>query len=129
MKINSFEELDIWKLATETAVIVYKLTSRGLFLKDYGLTDQIRRAAISIASNITEGFERNNNNEFIYFLKISKGSCGELRTQLFICFKIGYITEDEYMQLSETLKKLSSMIGKFISYLHKKKQNKEFTTR
>lgn len=129
MKINSFEDLDVWKLATETAVIVYKLTSKGLFVKDYGLTDQIRRASISIASNITEGFERNNNNEFIYFLKISKGSCGELRTQLFICFQIGYITEREYSELNELLLKLSGMIGKFISYLKNKRSDNEFTTR
>ena len=80
MKVNKFEELEIWKLSTEIAVIIYKMTKKAPFIKDYGLTDQLRRASVSIASNITEGFERNNNNEFIYFLRIAKGSCGELRT-------------------------------------------------
>ena len=129
MKIKKFEDLEIWKQATEIAVIIYKISSNGRLVKDYGMTDQIRRAVISIASNIAEGFERNNNNEFIYFLKISKGSCGELRTQLYICFKIGYITVFEYENMEESRLKLSSKIGKFISYLIEKKNNNEFKTR
>lgn len=129
MKVNKFEELEIWKLSTEIAVIIYKMTKKAPFIKDYGLTDQLRRASVSVASNITEGFERNNNNEFIYFLRIAKGSCGELRTQLYISKEIGYITEQEFLAISDQLVKLSSMIGKFARYLQAKKSDGEFSTR
>lgn len=129
MKIRSFEELEIWKLSTEISIQVYGIISKGRFLKDFGITDQLRRASVSISSNIAEGFERNNNNEFIYFLKVSKGSCGELRTQLYICSRIAYITHEEYYKLNEDLIKLSSMIGRFISYLGKTKESGEFKSR
>ncbi len=129
MKVHKFEELEIWKLSTEIAVIIYKMTKKAPFIKDYGLTDQLRRASVSVASNITEGFERNNNNEFIYFLRIAKGSCGELRTQLYISKEIGYITEQEFLAISDQLVKLSSMIGKFARYLQAKKSDGEFSTR
>jgi len=129
MKVNKFEELEIWKLSTEIAVIIYKMTKKAPFIKDYGLTDQLRRASVSIASNITEGFERNNNNEFIYFLRIAKGSCGELRTQLYISKEIGYITEQEFLVTNDQLVKLSSMIGKFTRYLQTKKSDGEFSIR
>lgn len=129
MQVTTYEDLDIWKLSVEVSVRIYKLTGRGLFLKDFGITDQLRRAAVSMASNIAEGFERNNNNEFVYFLKVSKGSWGELRTQLFICCKIAYITQDEYNNLSYDLLKLSKMTGKFITYFKKNKVNGETKSR
>ena len=88
MKVNRFEDLEIWKLAAEIAVDIYKITSEKKFIRDYGLRDQLRRAAISISSNIAEGFEINNNNDLIRFLKVAKGSAGELRSQLLICSRL-----------------------------------------
>ncbi|MFA5985764.1 MAG: four helix bundle protein [Parcubacteria group bacterium] len=79
MKINKFEELNIWKESLTLTKEIYETTARGFFVKDRGLQDQIRRAIVSISSNIVEGFEKNNNNEFVRFLKISKGSLGEVR--------------------------------------------------
>jgi len=76
-KIEKFEDLEVWKMAFECANLVYDITSIGKFSQDYGLRDQIRRAAVSIFSNIAEGFERDGNKEFAYFLTIAKGSCGE----------------------------------------------------
>jgi four helix bundle protein len=122
MKITSFEELNIWKKSIEITKQIYKFTQTRPFIFDHALTDQIRRASISISSNIVEGFERNNNNEFIYFLRISKGSLGEVRNQVIIAREIGYISEKNFTVLNEKLKYLSNQIGTFISYLQTKRK-------
>lgn len=129
MKITKYEELEIWNLSIEIALKVYELTSKGEFMKDYGLRDQIRRASVSISSNIAEGFEMNNNNDFIRFLRIAKSSAGEVRSQLYISYELGYINSREYNELTDKLITLSSQNGKFISYLLSKKNNKEFLNR
>lgn len=126
MKIQKFEELNIWKLGLEITKIVYDLTAKGNFSRDFGLRDQIRRAVVSISSNIVEGFEKNNNNEFVRFLKISKGSAGETRNQLYIALAVGYIEQNEFDILNKKLEDLAAQIGGFIVYLQKKKINKEF---
>ena len=76
---RSFEQMDVWKEPRELVKLIYRLTDKREFRKDFGLADQIRRAAISVMSNIAEGFERGTNTEFIHFLFIAKGSCGEVR--------------------------------------------------
>ncbi len=129
MKITKYEELEIWNLSIEIALKVYELTSKGKFMKVYGLRDQIRRASVSISSNIAEGFEMNNNNDFIRFLRIAKSSAGEVRSQLYISYELGYINSREYNELTDKLITLSSQNGKFISYLLSKKNNKEFLNR
>jgi four helix bundle protein len=86
------------------------------------LRDQIRRAIISVSSNIVEGFEKNNNNEFIRFLKIAKGSIGEVRNQLYIALAIGYIMQKEFNELKNKLIDLANQVRKFISYLEKNKK-------
>ncbi len=91
MKIQKFEELNIWKLSLTITKNIYNLTVKGDFSKDYGLRDQIRRATVSISSNVVEGFEKNDSNEFVRFLKIAKGSLGEVRNQLCIALAINYI--------------------------------------
>ena len=129
MKISAFTDLEIWKLSVEVTVAIYKITRNNEFKKDFGLVDQIRRAIISVSSNIAEGFERNNNNEFIQYLRIAKGSAGEVRSQLLVSLKLGYITQQEYVELEKNLITLSSKIGNFLTYLNEKKKIKEFTTR
>lgn len=126
MKINKFEELNIWKLALKTTKEIYDLTSKKEFAKDFDLKDQMRRAIISVSSNIVEGFEKNNNNEFIRFLKIAKGSVGEVRNQLYIALAVNYLTNQEFESLNRALEDLASQIGGFIVYLEKKRKNKEF---
>jgi four helix bundle protein len=101
---------------------IYKITNTELFSKDFGLKDQIRRASVSVPSNISEGFERDSKNQFVYFLVIAKGSCGELRTQLKIARNLNYIVEEEYMAINEKCISVSKQLAGFITYLknHKK---------
>ncbi len=93
---NSFEDLPVWQNARELAVSVYKTTSKGKLREDYGLKNQIQRAVVSVSSNIAEGFERGSKQEFIQFLYIAKGSCGELRSQLYIAADLGYIEKNDF---------------------------------
>lgn len=122
MKILRFEELEIWKIAIGVVKEIYDITSVGKFSKDFGLRDQIRRAAVSISSNIVEGFEKRSNNEFKRFLLISKGSAAEVRNQLFIALAIGYITQKEFDKTDKILIDLGGKIGSFVNYLEKTKK-------
>lgn len=88
MRIKKFEDLNIWKLSLKITKLIYDLTSKDKLNKDFGLRDQLRRPIISVSSNIVEGFEKNNNNEFIRYLKIAKGSVGEVRNQLYMAREI-----------------------------------------
>lgn len=126
MKIQKFEDLNIWKDSLKITKDIYDLTSKKEFSRDFGLRDQIRRAIVSVSSNIVEGFEKNNNNEFVRFLRIAKGSAGETRNQLHIAFAVNYITNIEFEKTNKDLEILSAQIGRFISYLVEKKKNKEF---
>jgi four helix bundle protein len=117
MKITNFQDLEIWQLGKELSVFIYTLTNKGNFCKDYGLRDQIRRSCVSIPSNIAEGFERDNNNELINYLRIAKGSCSEAITQIIISSEILYISKEEKNILLSKLNLLSSKIACFIIYL------------
>jgi len=129
MKIQKFEDLEIWKLSLKITKEIYDLTSKKEFSKDFKLRDQIRGAIISVSSNIVEGFEKNNNNEFIRFLKMAKGSVGEVRNQLYIALTVSYVTDQEFQKINKELEDLANQIGGFIVYLEKKRKNKEFITR
>ena len=89
----------------------------------------MRRSIVSVSSNIVEGFERSNNNEFVRFLKIAKGSSGEARNQLYIAKELKYIDEEEFLKLKTLLLELSKQIGSFINYLTKMKNIKQFTNK
>lgn len=127
MKLYRFEDLSIWKLSLVITKEIYDLTAKEKFRRDYVLIDQIKRAIISVSSNIVEGFEKNNNNEFIRFLKISKGSLGEARNQVNIALIVGYISNDEFNKVNDKLLELARQIGGFIVYLQEKRRNHEFT--
>jgi len=129
MKIKKFEDLEIWKLSLKITKEIYDLTSKKEFSKDFKLRDQIRGAIISVSSNIVEGFEKNNNNEFIRFLKMAKGSVGEVRNQLYIALTVNYATDQEFQKINKELEDLANQIGGFIGYLEKKRKNREFITR
>jgi len=101
--IEKFEDLEVWKAAVDCGNLIYAMTSTGSFSKDYVLRDQIRRAGVSIFSNIAEGFERDGNKEFCQFLTIAKGSCGEARAQAHFARNLGYITEAEFDRLASKL--------------------------
>ncbi len=114
---NSFEDIPVWKGAKELAILVYEITSEDKFSKNHGLRDQMQRATVSVSSNIAEGFERGTKQEFIQFLYIARGSCGELRSQLSIAKEIGYLEDKEFEKLYNVSKKVSKQINGFIEYL------------
>lgn len=121
MSLKDFEELEIWKLARDLTNHVYAVSSKGNFSKDYVLRDQIRRSSVSIMSNIAEGFERGGNPEFIQFLSIAKGSCGEARCQVYIAMDQHYVEQQDGDLLIGSFRKLSVMINKLITYLKSSK--------
>ena len=94
--IERFEDLEAWKIAREVTKEIYRVSKNDLFIRDFGLRDQICRASVSIMSNIAEGFERDGNKEFVNFLSIAKGSSGEVRSQLYVALDQNYISENEF---------------------------------
>jgi len=118
-KIEGFEDFNIYKQARILTKYIYEITRKGEFSRDFGLVTQIRRAAVSIMSNISEGFERGTNKEFIQFLYYSKGSCGEVRTQLTVALDQKYIDRQIHDELNTQCRRISGMISNLISYLHK----------
>ena len=117
MKAESFEDLVVWIKARELVNSIYSVTKKDRFKRDWTLVDQIRRAAISVMSNISEGFERGSNAEFIQFLYIAKASCGEVRCQIIIALDQGYINKEEFNDISNLAKIEAGIIGNFIKYL------------
>jgi len=112
-----FESLPIWQEARALAKDIYIITSGDAFSRDYRFCGQIRAAAGSIMDNIAEGFERENNKEFIQFLYIAKGSCGEVRSQLHRAKDVEFISNDDYILHIEKTTNLSAAIANFIYYL------------
>ena len=117
-KIKKFEDIESWKLARKLTCEIYKATSTGIFVRDFGLKDQIRRASVSILSNIAEGFERGNDKEFAHFLAIAKGSSGEVRAQLYVALDQGYLPPDTFNRLSESVIEIGELLSGFIRYLN-----------
>jgi len=117
MKIERFEDLEVWGLSRNLVNCIYKTTNKERFSRDFGLVSQMQRCSVSIMSNIAEGFERKGKKEFVHFLYTAKGSCGELRSQLYIALDLNYIdrTEfDEYYNLAETISKSISGLIKYL---------------
>lgn len=112
--VKDFEELAIFQKARELSKKIYPVTNKDGFKSDYRFVQQIRAAAGSIMDNIAEGFERGGNKEFLNFLYIAKGSCGEVRSQLIRANDVGYLTEEEYIELYTKCRKLSAGIMNFI---------------
>ena len=94
MRISKFEDIESWKKARALTNEIYQATASGQFVRDFGLKDQIRRASVSVLSNIAEGFERGGDKEFLQFLAVAKGSCGEVRAQLYVALDQGYLSAD-----------------------------------
>lgn len=120
MNFKSFEEIESWKKARVLNKLIYTITQQDVFSRDFGLKDQIRRASVSISSNIAEGFERNTDKEFVYFLYVAKASAGEVRSQLYLANDLDYINEEEFRQLKNQVIEISKLIGGLIKYLNKK---------
>ena len=117
MKATCFEDLKIWQEARELSKEIYVISRLPEFSKDYRFVGQITSAAGSIMDNIAEGFERDGNKEFLQFLSIAKGSCGELRSQLYRAYDAGYINEEKFETLVNNIKLLSASIFHFMKNL------------
>ena len=117
-KFNSFEEINSWQKARMLNKRIYEITDGAIFKKDYDLVRQLRRASISISSNIAEGFESNTDKEFIYFLYVAKASAGEVRSQIYLALDLKYISEIEFDELFEKVSDISKLISGFIKYLN-----------
>ena len=114
---QKFEDIAAWQRARELTKDIYTLTSKGEFSRDFGLKDQIRRASVSIMSNIAEGFERSGTGEFKQFLATAKGSAGEVRSQLYVALDQQYISRDTFAQLNSPVTEISKMIAGLMDYL------------
>ena len=111
---KGFRGLKVWQKAKDLAVAVYGISREGALAKDLGLRDQIRRSAVSIASNVAEGDERDTDREAVRFFYVAKGSLAELRTQLQIAFETGQLAKDAYGQLEAECERLGQMMGSLI---------------
>ena len=114
---SRFEDLQVWKAARLLANRIYDLTDGVTFSKDFGLKDQIRRAAVSVLSNIAEGSERGTDDDFAHFLFMAKGSSGEVRAQLYIALDRQYVSQSDFAEANSLCEQISRQLSHFISYL------------
>jgi four helix bundle protein len=117
--IRCFEDIKSWQRSRELVQEIYAISKTGKFAQDFSLRDQIRRAAVSILSNIAEGYERGGKKEFIQFLYVAKGSCAETRSQLYVALDQKYLSPEQFDSLSELCKTVSKLLAGMIEYLKK----------
>ncbi|MBI5668260.1 MAG: four helix bundle protein [Chloroflexi bacterium] len=120
--IGKFEELIAWQKARDLTKAIYEATRCEKFAKDFGLAGQIQRAAVSIMSNVAEGFERDNRGDFHCFLSIAKGSCAEVRSQLYIALDTGYLTQADFQKLITQAEEVARIIGGLRASVEKQRQ-------
>jgi four helix bundle protein len=125
--IDRFEEIEAWQKARELSKVVCAVTGEGAFSRDFGLRDQVRRAAVSVMSNIAEGFNRGENRELVQFLFIAKGSATEVQAQLYVALDAGYLKSEQFEQLHKLAGDAGRLICGFIRYL--KAHNSKLETR
>ena len=123
-KVERFEDLIAWQKARQLTVEIHRITAQGEFAKDFGLRNQIRRAAVSVMSNIAEGFERGSRGEFHQFLVIAKASCAEVRSQLYVAQDVGYIDQETFDTISGSTSELLRIIGGLRAAVQKQRDNK-----
>lgn len=110
-KIERFEDFRAWQQARELTARIYRVTESGTFARDFGLRDQIRRAAVSMMSNIAEGFERGRPKEFHQFLSVAKASCAELRSQLYVALDARHLSQPDFDELMTHATTTGQLIG------------------
>lgn len=123
--ITRFEEIEAWQTARELTKMIYSFTEESRFSKDFGLKDQIRRASVSIMSNIAEGFESQTQAQFIRYLGLAKASAGEVRSQLYVSRDLDYITQEQFTKAFAVAEKASRQTARFISYLETHPQSQK----
>ncbi len=116
-KIRKFEDIEAWKMARRITALIYSFSNEGAFSRDYSFRDQIRRASASIMANIAEGLESQTQALFITYLGRSKASAGEVRSQLYLAYDLGYLDKNEFDSILNDAKQVSRALYKFIIYL------------
>ena len=119
--IERFEDPIAWQKARKLTGRIYKITAEGSFARDFDLKNQIRRAAVSIMSNIAEGFERNSSAEFHRYLVIAKGSCAELRNQLYIALDVAHLSVEQFESLMEDAIEVGRIVGGLRAAVHRRR--------
>jgi len=122
IRVQRFEDLIAWQKARDLAKQIYILTRREPFCRDFGLSSQMQRSAVSIMANLAEGFERVSSAEFHQFIVIAKSSCAELRSHLYVAFDIGYISQNIFEEKNERAMEISRILGGLKSSILKRKQ-------
>jgi four helix bundle protein len=122
MRLARFEQMEIWKLARALNRDIYSVSGKSAFARDFGMGNQIRRASVSVASNIAEGFESQSNASFIRYLICARGSAAEVRAQLYLAVDMGYLSEAECAALLDRAETISRQITGFIKYLKSTKR-------
>ncbi|MBD2531910.1 four helix bundle protein [Nostoc flagelliforme FACHB-838] len=117
-RIETFEDLKVWQKCIDLVKVIYLITKEGEFSRDFGLRDQLRRASVSIPTNIAEGFERYSRKEYLNFLNIAKGSAGEVRSLLRVALEVSYLEQQTYVQLSSQAMELSRMLSNQIQAIN-----------
>ena len=114
---RKFEDIEVWQLARILVKGIFTLTTSESVRKNYCIVDQIQRAALSVMNNVSEGFERQSNKEFVYFLKIAKGSVGEVRSMLYVLLDLNFIDDSQFQAYHNQSLAISKSLSGFISYL------------
>jgi four helix bundle protein len=118
-KIETFEDLRVWQQGIELVKQIYLMAKEGDISRDFGLRDQLRRAAVSVPTNVAEGFERHSRKEYVNFLNIAKGSAGEVRSLLRVALEVGYLDKNTYLRLYDMAKGLSCMLASQIQAINR----------
>lgn len=119
--IKDFQDIEAWQKARSLTQKIYDISKKEPFSRDFGLRDQIRRAAISVMANIAEGFDRSGNKEFVQFLSTAKASVSEVRSHLCVALDQGYISMSDFQQLNDLTREIGRMIAGFMNYLSQTK--------
>jgi four helix bundle protein len=123
-KIERFEDLIAWQKARSLTYIVYQVTRQGAFARDFGLSNQIQRSAVSIMSNLAEGFERSGLGEFHQFLSTAKSSCAEVRSQLYVALDVGHLNQVAFEQLFAQAEEVGRIIGGLRASIEKQRKSR-----
>jgi len=124
-KIERFEDLIAWQKARALTRAIYGVTRQGAFAKDFGLAGQIQRAAVSVMSNVAEGFERGGRGEFHQFLSTAKASCAELRSQLYVALDVGYLDQRKFADLLRQAEEVAKIIGGLRASIARQRMKKD----
>jgi four helix bundle protein len=120
---QSYQDLMVWQEGIELSLLIYEASSKFPATEKYALCDQLQRASVSVPSNIAEGNQRSSTKQYLHFLSIARGSLAEVNTQIIIAYRLGYLSEDKYTQISKKISSEGALLNGLINALNKKIQS------